>query len=214
MPVEIDTLVLGPLSTNTFVVRCDGECWVVDPAMDSETLLEFLQRGRIGPSRILLTHGHADHLAGVGLIKQAYPAVRLGISKMDEPMLADADLNMSAAFGMHITAPPADDFLQAKDVLTCGSSSWVVLDTSGHTPGGISFYSPDAAAVIVGDALFAGSIGRVDLRGGSAGRLLKNIRINLMSLPDETRVLTGHGEETTIGREKRSNPFMKCFYKP
>ena len=95
--------------------------------------------------------------------------------------------------------------------LTLGDSSWAVLDTSGHTPGGVSYYCESAAVAIVGDALFAGSIGRTDLPGTSTERLVSNIRSQLLSLPEQTRVLTGHGPETTIGVERQTNPFVgKC----
>lgn len=213
MKIDIDTFVLGPLETNTYIVRCDGDCWVIDPSMGIEPVLAFLQEHRLAPSRILLTHGHGDHIAGAGQLKQVFPAIRVACGSPDAAMLIDPVLNMSASFGVTITAPAADDLLQAGQVLTCGSSQWKVLDTAGHTPGGVSYYCSQEAIVFTGDALFAGSIGRVDIPGGSAGKSLKNIRLNLLSLPDETRVLCGHGEETTIGREKRCNPFMKSYYK-
>ena len=124
-------------------------------------------------------------------------------------MRADAEANLSAAFGFDVTACGADDLVRPGRSLVLGDFQWAVLDTSGHTPGGVSYYCSQAGVVIVGDALFAKSIGRTDLPGASASRLIRNIQKNLLSLPDQTRVLPGHGPETTIGAEKRTNPFFQ-----
>jgi len=207
MAVRIDTLVLGPLETNCYVIRCGEDCWVVDPAM-AAPLVEFLRRERAEPGRILLTHGHGDHIAGAAGLKSAYPGARFLCPAADAMMLGDATANMSAMLGLSITAPAADELIRPGLTLYCGDSAWQVLDTSGHTPGGVSFYCADAAVVLTGDSLFAGSVGRTDIPDANEERLLKNIRENLLALPANTRVLPGHGGETTIGRQKRSNPFL------
>lgn len=212
--LTIDTLVLGPLETNTYVVRCEKDCWVIDPAsMDGGRLVRFLQEIAASPSRVLLTHGHADHIAGAGELRKAFGSCRLGCPQADAAMLTDPAANMSAAFGVPFVVGPADDVFAPGHVLACGETQWAVLDTSGHTPGGVSFYCRQAKVVFTGDALFAGSIGRTDIPGGSVGRLIKNIRLSLMSLDGDTRVLSGHGPESTIGQERRLNPFLKDFYK-
>lgn len=214
MPLTIDTLVLGPLDTNCYVVRDDGgDCWVFDPGMGEQALLRFLQQAAASPSRIMLTHGHGDHIAGAGALKQAFPDARLCCGEGDLRMLSDAGANMSAMFGVTIVAPPADEIVRPGQVLRLGQFEWQVLDTSGHTSGSVSYYCSAAGVVVTGDALFEGTVGRVDIPGGSAGRLLKNIRLNLLSLPDGTQVLPGHGRPTTIGQERRSNPFLKESYK-
>lgn len=214
MPLQIDTLVLGPLKVNTYVLRAGGECWVIDPAgMDGGELVRFLRREHLSPSRVLLTHGHGDHIAGVPEVKAAFPACLICCPEGDAEMLGDSALNMSQAFGVSIVINPADELFKPGQVLRCGPTEWVVIDTSGHTKGGVSYYCKSEAVVFSGDALFAGSVGRVDLPGGNAGHLIKHIRENLLSLDDGTRVLCGHGPETTIGRERRSNPFLKDFYK-
>jgi len=213
--MDIETLILGPLETNTYVLHGDGgECWVIDPAgMDGGQLLDYLQRNRLSPTRVLLTHGHGDHIAGVPDLTRAFPTCRVCCPEGDAPMLPDPNLNLSALMGVSILVSSPDESLRFGQVLMFGQIEWTVLDTSGHTVGGASYYSRQMKTVFVGDALFSGSVGRTDIPGGSAGRLLKNIRLNLMSLDDETRVLCGHGPETTIGRERRANPFMKDFYK-
>ncbi len=212
MPVTIETLILGPLEVNSYVVRCGDDCWVIDPA-DGPGMVDFLQKNSLHPSRILLTHGHFDHIAGVPEVRKAFPKALVCCPAADAAMLTDPMLNLSGVFGFPQTVGPADEQIQPGQALTCGDSQWQVLDSSGHTPGGVSFYCPVAKAVMTGDALFAGSMGRVDFPGASASRLVKNIRVALMSLPDDTRVLPGHGEETTIGRERHENPFVKDFCK-
>ena len=208
MDLQVDTLVLGPLETNCHVLTSDGQCWVVDPGMGLEPLLEFLTGRALSPSKVLLTHGHGDHIAGAAQLAERFPDSRLVCPTADADMLTDPQANLSAPFGMALTAPPADELISPGQVLTLGQTDWQVLDTSGHTPGGVSFYCPQAKIVITGDALFAGSIGRTDIPGGSASRLLRNIREQLLSLPDETAVLPGHGPATTVGTECRRNP---CF---
>ncbi len=208
MDVRIETFILGPLETNTYLVICDGECWVVDPAMYPAGLLERLRRDNLCPSRILITHGHADHIAGTSQLREAFPEVRICCPEADAFMLTNAQANLSAIMATPIVVPPADEPLSAGQELSCGRSRWLVIDTSGHSPGGVSFYCRVANAVMTGDSLLAGGIGRVDLPGGGAARLLRNIRRNLLTLPPATRVLPGHGEPTDIQTESRTNPFF------
>ncbi len=208
MTVQIDTLALGPLQTNCIVLREGDACWVVDPAMWPEPLLEFLDAQSAVPKAILLTHGHGDHIGGIDELKKRFPDIKVLCPAADEAMLADADLNLSRPFGLPIVSPAADELIEPGAMLTLGDSEWKVLDTSGHTPGGVSFYCESAAAVVVGDALFAGSIGRTDFPGSDSEQLLRTIRENLMTLPDETRVFPGHGPATTIASERKNNPFF------
>jgi glyoxylase-like metal-dependent hydrolase (beta-lactamase superfamily II) len=204
----IDALVLGPLGTNCYVIRSDEACWVVDPGPWPVELLELLAGNKLTPQKVLLTHGHGDHIAGINDLRERFPKIRVACAAGDADMLTDARLNLSSNFGLPITVGPADELIHPGDLLTCGESVWQILDTSGHTPGGVSFYCEKSSAAIVGDALFAGSIGRCDLPGGDMARLAANIRKSLLTLPPETRVLPGHGEETTVGREKLSNPYL------
>jgi glyoxylase-like metal-dependent hydrolase (beta-lactamase superfamily II) len=206
--MTIDTLVLGLLETNCYVVRDGADCWVVDPGLDAGPLMRFLADSGASVSRIILTHGHGDHIAGVNDVKAAHPSAVITCPAGDADMLTDPRANLSAPFGFAVSCPPADETVAPGDVLALGASRWDVLDTSGHTPGGVSLYCAEQAVVITGDALFAGSIGRTDIPRGSASRLLRHIRENLLTLPDETAVLPGHGPRSTIGAEKRTNPFF------
>ena len=208
MPIEIETIVVGPLETNCYVLRGERDCWIVDPGLGSAPVIERLGRTGAAPSRILLTHGHGDHIAGVAAVRAAFEHVRLSCPKGDADMLSDPEANMSAAFGLAISVGPPDDRVAPGEVLTLDAAQWLALDTSGHTPGGLSYYAAQAGAVLTGDALFAGSIGRTDIPGASAARLLRNIRRELLALPDSTRVLPGHGPESTIGIERATNPFL------
>ncbi len=186
------------------------DCWIIDPGFppQPDELAAAVTRRGLTARAILLTHCHADHLAGVRTVQQHLPGTPLWAPRDEAHMLGDASANLSAPFGVAITAPDADRLLAPGEQLDLGGLSWRVLDVGGHSPGGLAFYCAAAGVVVVGDALFAGSIGRHDFPGSSERRLLRNIRENLLSLPGETVVYAGHGPMTTIAREKRYNPFV------
>jgi glyoxylase-like metal-dependent hydrolase (beta-lactamase superfamily II) len=207
--MELHQFILGDFQTNAFVLIDGGECWLVDPGFEPDELIDFIRGRDLTPTRILLTHGHADHIAGVNALLAAWPGVPVCCPAADAEMLTDAWANLSATLGMPITCPPADELLSPGAVLRMNELSWHVLDTSGHTAGGVSFYCPQAGIAITGDSLFAGGIGRTDFPGGDFDRLADNIRRNLYSLPPETKVYPGHGPASTIGAEKRLNPFVR-----
>jgi hydroxyacylglutathione hydrolase len=211
MTLHIETISLGPLETNCYVLWRSAAgrstCWIVDVAMWSKPMVEFLRERNLAPGVILLTHGHGDHIGGVEYVMNAFPDARLYCPAADEPMLQSPELNLSATFLMGIQAPPAHELLRPGQTLQMDDLAWQVLDTSGHTPGGMSYYCPAEGVVFTGDSLFAGSIGRTDIPNGDGDRLLDNIRRHLLKLPDETRIYPGHGPATTIGREKQTNPF-------
>jgi hydroxyacylglutathione hydrolase len=198
---------------NAYVVSVTGYdgVWVVDPSFPpqcEEVCLHVERHGR-HVEAILLTHGHADHIAGVDAVKRRWPAAALLIGREDAVMLTDPQANLSAPFGLHVRVDSAPTgWLDAGGVLSLGATHWNTLDTSGHSPGGRSLYCAAADLVITGDALFDGGIGRTDFPGADTEQLLANIRRNLLSLPGETRVYSGHGGVTTIEKERISNPFL------
>jgi glyoxylase-like metal-dependent hydrolase (beta-lactamase superfamily II) len=212
MTLQIETIPLGPLETNCYVLWDDdapGLAWVVDVGMWSKPLVELLQAQGMDLKRILLTHGHGDHIGGVEYVKQVYPQAVLCCPEGDEEMLTSPELNLSATFLMGISSPQADEILRPGERLKLASLEWKVLDTAGHTPGGVSFYCASAGVVLTGDALFAGSVGRTDIPNGDAKLLIANIRENLLTLPGETRVYPGHGPATTIAAELAGNPYLR-----
>lgn len=210
--MKVDTLVLGDIQTNCYVVRPSDQadsCLIIDPGFSAEPLLEFLQQENIEPARILLTHGHCDHIAGLKLLNDRYDRIPVSIGVQDAPMLTSGRKNLSLAMGVWLKFPPADQLLNAGDAIEFDGLRIDVLATPGHTAGGVSFYCPDDSIVFTGDALFAGGIGRTDLGGGDLEQLLDSIRDRLYALPDDTTVYAGHGPTTTIGLEKRTNPFVQ-----
>jgi len=217
MNLTVDTFVLGPLENNVYVLRGDDTagaggrpCIVIDPGLGIGPLVRALRQNGLAVRRVLLTHGHADHIAGCDVIRREWPGATVAVHADDAAMLGDAELNVSALYGMPFTIAPAEEVLAAGQALEFDGEKICVLATPGHTPGGVSFHVPSIGVVFTGDALFAGSIGRTDTRFGDTDQLLSAIRDHLYTLPDNTRVLPGHGDETTIGWEKRHNPYVRA----
>jgi hydroxyacylglutathione hydrolase len=208
--MEIITLVLGPVETNTYIVAdpVSREAVVIDPAWDGEQIARrAIQRGWT-IRQLWLTHAHFDHLAGAaGIVKKVTPVPPVALHPQDFPLWS---LKGGAAmFGIQVDAGPRPTIeLEPHQVLQIGNLSFEVRHVPGHTPGHVAFYSAIDKVVFCGDVVFAGSIGRTDLPGGDYHRLLESIRTEILSLPDETRLLSGHGPASTVGREKRSNPFL------
>jgi len=206
--LNIECLELGELLTNCYVLTAGGVCWIVDPGLSPEPLVDHLRRNGLSPERILLTHGHCDHIAGLAAVKEAFPGALVTAPAGDAGMLTDPVANLSLPFGLRITAVAADRTVSPGEELAMGPLTWRVLDAAGHTPGGVAYYCPAAEVVISGDALFAEGIGRTDIPGADESQLLRNIREGLLTLPGPTRVLPGHGPATTIEHERKHNPFL------
>jgi glyoxylase-like metal-dependent hydrolase (beta-lactamase superfamily II) len=208
--LEIHTIVSMPFQENTYVVGLPGrsEVLVIDPGLEPELILDFLQQHRLRLAAILNTHGHGDHIGGNEAMKKAFPDTPLVIGVNEERLLTDANANLSAPFGMPVTSPPADRLVREGESVEYAGISLEVLEIPGHSPGHVVYvYQSMPAIVFGGDVLFRGSVGRTDFPGGSGRLLLSGIRTKLFSLPDDTLVYPGHGPVTTVGREKRDNPF-------
>lgn len=209
--MKIDYLILGGYQTNCYVLRQNDaaqDCLIIDPGLEADELLDFLDEQKLNPLAVILTHGHIDHIAGVTALRSRFPEIKLYIHKLDANMLSEPVNNLSTMTGAGFTTEPEDVSLQDGDEIDLAGVKLLVLHTPGHTPGGISLYSKQDGVVFVGDTLFADSIGRTDFPGGSMSQLLNSVRLKLFTLPEKTEVYPGHGPATTIAAEKAHNPFF------
>ena len=213
-PYTLETIESAPFGQNAYVVWQDarGDALVIDPGFDSRSILELLAAHGKRPAALLDTHGHVDHIAGNAALKQAYPEAPLVIGRNEQAVLGDVDLNLSGPFGIPITSPPPDRLVDDSDRIEYAGFAFEVREIPGHSPGSVVFVclQYDPPFVFGGDVLFQGSIGRTDL-GGDYDLLMSGIFAKLLDLPDSTRVHSGHGPATTIGRERKSNPFILEF---
>lgn len=234
--VSVNVFTLGPWQTNCYLVSVEAPApnatsaatanrrlgWVIDAGMGPQGMIDALQKPSANstrpqpnegwtPEALILTHAHVDHIAGASQLVAAMGGkVPVWNHDAEAQWLLDPELNLSAFSGMPVTAPPHARSLRDGEELTLGPTRWRLLHVPGHSPGSIALWCPEARLVISGDALFAGSIGRTDFPGCSFDQLERSIREKLYTLPDDTTVYPGHGPTTTIGREKRSNPFVRA----
>ncbi|MEO6812016.1 MAG: MBL fold metallo-hydrolase [Isosphaeraceae bacterium] len=209
---RIEPIVSAPFDQVAYVLWRLGhdEALVVDPGFDVESIINVLNQHGLRLAAILNTHGHADHIAGNAAIKQTYPDAPLIIGRHEAHLLLDPDANLSRPFGVPLTSPPADRLVDEGERIDLAGFTFEVREIPGHSPGSVVFNSRDLTPPfsLVGDVLFAGSVGRVDFPGGSGELLVSGIRTKLFDLPDDTIVYPGHGPATTIGAERRDNPFV------
>lgn len=202
---------LGSWMTNGYLLGQEDtrEAWVVDPGFSPEPLLEYIRREGWSITKIVLTHAHLDHIAGIRDLSALFPESEILIHEEEKRFLTDPSLNLSALAGVAVSAPEPTGTLEDGTELLLGDLSFTVLHTPGHSPGGACFYQAREGILLSGDTLFEGSVGRTDFPTSDTEALADSIRRKLYVLPDETRVYPGHGPETLIGREKRSNPFVR-----
>jgi glyoxylase-like metal-dependent hydrolase (beta-lactamase superfamily II) len=204
----IKALAVGPLMTNCFIVGCKNTktAAVIDPGGDVKNILEELNRSGLEAKYIINTHGHFDHIGGNKELKDATGA-KILIHGLDAPMLSRVAEN-AMSFGLYgENSPPPDMEIGHGDMIDVGEITLKVIHTPGHSPGGISLFTD--SVVFAGDTLFYGSIGRTDLPGGDFRTLVSSIKERLFPLGDDIKVYPGHGPMTTIGTEKRINPFVR-----
>jgi hydroxyacylglutathione hydrolase len=211
MPLEIVTLIQDPLQTNTYLVA-DSEtklAAVIDPSFESQSVLDEAKQRGWSLRQIWLTHAHFDHIAGVDLVANTFaPSLLVGLHPADLELWANSGGAEDFGLRMKLETMPKIMFYQG-EVLTLGQVKFLVRHTPGHTHGHVVFYCPEAKVLFCGDVLFKGSIGRTDLAGGNLIELKHSIRMQIATLPDDVRVLPGHGPETTVGIEKKDNPFLR-----
>lgn len=209
--LQIETIESMPFAENTYIVWLPDrtDALVVDPGLEPELILDFLREQGLSVAAILNTHGHGDHIGGNAVLKAAFPDAPLIIGANEAGLLIDPNANLSAPFGLPITSPPADKLVREGDAVEAAGIRLEVLDVPGHSPGHIVFVYRDSPCLVFGgDVLFRDSIGRCDFPNSNGRLLFEGIRTKLFSLPMDAVVLPGHGPPTTIGREKRSNPFV------
>ncbi len=214
MALHLKWFTFNPFSENTYILYGDNkECILFDPgcssASEENTLSTFIEEKQLTPTRLILTHAHIDHVLGVKFIAQKYK-LKLEMHIDDLPIYESAG-NVAKMYGVPFNqGPQPSNFLDEASKIELDGFSLSILHTPGHSPGSICFYSKHNNFVIGGDVLFNGSIGRTDLPGGDFDILSDSIKTKLYTLPDQTRVFSGHGESTLIGNEKLNNPFVKA----
>jgi glyoxylase-like metal-dependent hydrolase (beta-lactamase superfamily II) len=209
----LSTHAAPPFYKNGYLLGCEAtrEAVVIDPGDEIDEVVTAARAAGLRVTHILLTHAHLDHITGVGRAKQAFGAPVL-LHEADLPLYR-AVVQQGQMFGLSVEPqPPVDRFYQPGEVIAFGAYEVRVHHTPGHCPGGVCLQVGEAGAagldLFVGDTLFAGSIGRTDLPGGDHQTLIRAIRTVLLAFPDEARVYSGHGEPTTIGQERQTNPFL------
>ena len=204
----IEQLVLGMVGTNTWLIKNkeNGELLIVDPADESARIEEKINRMGGKPVAILLTHGHFDHMMAVKEVKEKYQ-IPVYACMQEEAMLAEPTINMTAVYGSACSIKP-DVLLDDGQIFEAAGFSIQMFHTPGHTKGSCCYYIKDEGVLFSGDTLFCGSVGRTDFPGGSSAEIVRSLHKLVDTLPEDTEVFPGHDASTTIGYEKRYNPFV------
>jgi glyoxylase-like metal-dependent hydrolase (beta-lactamase superfamily II) len=209
----VDVVISDMFGENALVAHLEGrnDCVVVDPGFDAEKIINHIDQKGLVPAAILNTHGHADHIAGNAALKRRWPDCPLVIGAADAPKLTDPTKNLSATFGIGLRSPAADDLVRDGETYSVAGMDLEILETPGHSVGHVVIlWKGDSPWIVFGgDMLFQGGVGRSDFPDGNTQQLIESIRAKLYTLPDDTIVLPGHGDSTTIGEEKRYNPFVR-----
>ena len=216
LPTQPDVVVAriesAPFGENTYLLsrRGERECLVIDPGFEPDAVIGWIEDRGLMPVAILLTHGHSDHIAGNAALRERWPALPILIGRGDATKLTDPAGNLSGAFGLALVSPPADRTLADGEALALAGFAITVVAIPGHSSGHVVFRVDDTSPRLVfgGDVLFHEGIGRTDFPDGDFAALATGIRSGLYTLPDDTVVFPGHGEPTTVGHERRHNPFV------
>ena len=205
--MKIESFTNGMFAENCYIAidEAANEAVVIDPGSQPQDLLKWITDADCTVKYVLNTHGHSDHIGANTAVCDKF-GVKLGIHPLDAPMLTDPKLNLSIYSGDAVISKKADFFLNENDIITFGSSKLKIVHTPGHSPGGICLVSEEV--IFSGDSLFAESIGRTDLPGGSMSDLVSSLKEKIMTLSGDIAVYPGHGPATTIGHEKKYNPYV------
>jgi glyoxylase-like metal-dependent hydrolase (beta-lactamase superfamily II) len=210
--LEVASIESQPFGQNTYVVRrpTASECLVIDPGFEPAAIVEWIESRGLDPRAILLTHGHSDHIAGNAALRERWPGLPIVVGRDDATKLTDPNGNLSAAFGLPFTTPAADRLLDDGDTVRFAGLDLAARTIPGHSRGHVVFVVEGGVPPVVfgGDVLFREGVGRTDFPDGDFASLAAGIRRHLYVLPDDAIVFPGHGGPTTIGHEKRHNPFV------
>ncbi len=207
--MKTNCLPLGDMQTNAYILEADDlRCIIIDPGAEPEKVSAYLTENQLRPLAILLTHTHFDHIGAVDQLRETYQIPML-CHENEQDWLGDPVKNSSHLGRTLITVKPADRFFTKEETLEMGPFQLAIIETPGHSPGGVSFYCKEIQTVFSGDTLFLRSIGRSDFYGGDHLALVKSNKEKLLKLPSDTIVLPGHGSATTIGDEQANNPFLQ-----
>jgi glyoxylase-like metal-dependent hydrolase (beta-lactamase superfamily II) len=194
------TVTTGSFEVNCSILCENGRAWIVDPGDEAERIAALLEKKGLEPAGILLTHAHFDHIGGVPGLQAAFPGLKITVHANDVPVITHPMNAMPPDY------PPVE--LPKNIIRDTDAPGCEIIETPGHTPGGVCYHFPAEKLLLAGDTLFAGSVGRTDLPGGDVSVLMRSLE-KLTTLPDDTLVIPGHGPHTTIGAEKASNPFLR-----
>jgi len=206
--MKYEHIIVGAIETNCYLVYCEEtkECAVIDPGAEAEKIIHLIRQKELKPTIVINTHGHVDHVGANMDIIDEY-SIPLLIHSADSPMLDKVEQMELSFFLGAKNSPPPDKFLVEGEKVVIGSVQMEIIHTPGHSPGSVSLLSD--GVLFSGDTLFSGGVGRTDLPGGSWNELVCSIKEKILTLPQETPVLPGHGPATTVGQEERSNPFIQ-----
>jgi len=201
--VEIKPFILGPLQNNCYVVNDEEkQAAVIDPGFEEEELIFYIKDNQLEVKYILITHAHFDHVSFVPELKQATGA-KIAMAAKEVPMIKGSYEWGGPDMGYEVDNFKPDEYLEDGDSIKVGSMDFKIILTPGHSPGGVCFYLPKEKILFSGDTIFAGTVGRTDLPGSSEKVLWQAINKKIFTLPDEVKILPGHGPETSVGQEKK-----------
>ena len=216
--ISVHSIVSEPFEENAYIIHLANhtECFVVDPGFEPEKVIGLLEKKGLKPLAVLVTHGHSDHIAGVGAIKRNWPDLWIGIGRDDSEKLSDPEKNLSLPFGLPIfglpiTAPEADVLFDDGDRREIAGIPLSVRHVPGHSAGHVVYLiETDTKPILfTGDVIFQRSIGRSDFPDSDSLLLIESIQKQILTLPDETVIYSGHGPKTTVGAERQHNPFLQ-----